>query len=62
MFRCWFTSMYSDKKMNPFFLHFIRNIFCTFLTIVFRGSTQNGCFLHFFFHCTMYLEFIDIIL
>lgn len=49
MFLCWFTSMYSDKKMNLFFFFTFYDIFCTFLTIIFRRSTQNGCFLHFFF-------------
>lgn len=50
MFLCWFISMYSDKKINFFFLflHFISTIFCTFATIILRGSTQNGSFIHFF--------------
>ena len=37
------------RKSIFFFFFTFYDIFCTFLTIIFRRSTQNGCFLHFFF-------------
>jgi len=54
MFRCWFTSMYSDKKMNPFFYILLETYFVHFSRLFFGDQPKMVVFSTFFFivQCT----------